>query len=137
MTGCPQLVRTCFEAYYGGQGGIIGTLDYTGSPNIADIRAACNTRMSNINFDGGNGSKVWHLCVWNTGLPANFDFTRFQSMKELWIWADNFSGALNMNSNVCTTLTSVQSISDTSFPQVLRKMCWVGASALPQGREEK
>ena len=25
----------------------------------------------------------------------------------------------------------------TSFPQVLRKMCWVGASALPQGREEK
>ena len=28
-------------------------------------------------------------------------------------------------------------IGNTSFPQVLRKMCWVGASALPQGREEK
>jgi hypothetical protein len=25
----------------------------------------------------------------------------------------------------------------TSFPQLLRKMYWVGASALPQGRDEK
>src|SRR5262249_31328261 len=59
VTGCPRLTRTCLEAVSGsdgGDGGIIGTLDYAGSPNIADVRAASNTRMSNVNFDGGNAS---------------------------------------------------------------------------------
>jgi hypothetical protein len=67
-------------------------------------------------FGGGASQNVWHLCVREDTLLEMPDLSQFPKLKELWCWNTTHF---------------------TSFPQVLRKMCWVGASALPQGREEK
>jgi hypothetical protein len=115
VTSCPQLSRVCFESIEGNSNpqGIMGALDLTACPKIADIRAANNNRMTNIIFADGAGPNVWHLCVHDdTGLPANYDFSRFPSLSQLWIWRDTFGGALGLSHSVCTNLTSVQSIAD-------------------------
>jgi len=111
ITNCPQLSRVCFEAIqYDSQHGILGSLDFTGCPNIADVRAADN-RLSNIIFAKGAGPRLWHLCVHDNSvyqLAINVDFSQFPSMSQLWIWNDNFGGPLNLSSVNCPNLSSVQ-----------------------------
>jgi len=112
ITGCPQLHRICFESLDDLAHGLQGTLDFTGSTNLADVRCAQNA-FTNIVF-GGAGPKIFHLCTrdlhnGNSPRLPNMDFSQFPSMKELWVWRDaSFVQPLVLTHTNCPQLTSAQ-----------------------------
>lgn len=90
VTNCPRLTRACFEACHIG-----GTMDYSGNPNLVDIRFALN-QVTNIVFgvDGATGPKVRHLCIHdNHNLNSNIVLTNFYSLQELFLNDCNQGGA--------------------------------------------
>ena len=89
---CPKLARTCFEA-----APLAGHLDFTGCPEIADIRAASIDNLTDIVFAGGAGPKVWHLCTHDDASlhSPSYSLSQFPLMKQLWVWNDGISQDLH------------------------------------------
>ena len=119
VKNCPELRRTCFEAIQGvSTYGITNVLDYSGCPHIAEIRAADN-RFPNVIVTNGAGPEVWHLCIHDnnqvTQLPADFNFSVYPSLRELWVWDNQFSKPLALSNANSTNLASVE-IFNNRFP---------------------
>lgn len=94
----PLLERICLE------NSNLSTLNLSGCPQLADLRAALNN-FSVINW-GSTGSKLWHICIRDnplliTPLPA---LTQFPLLRELLIWNDNQSGTLECHSEILETI---------------------------------
>ncbi len=95
VANLPALKRVCFE-----QCGL-QELNLRGLPNLEDVRAALND-FSAVRVGGGTGPKIWHWCVRdNPQLTQDFNeiMTNFFSLRELWIWNANQSGALTVVSS--------------------------------------
>jgi hypothetical protein len=111
VTNCPELRRACFEAIQGVNSiGITNVLDFSGCNHLAEIRAADN-RFPNIIITNGAGPEVWHLCFHDNtlnDLPADFDFNRYPSLRDLWVFDNKFSKALALSNANSTNLQSVE-----------------------------
>jgi hypothetical protein len=108
---CPQLKRVCFEALQEDtRYGITNALDFRGCPQIAEVRAADN-RFTDVIFDDGFVSNVWHLCIHNNTvnqLPIYYNLSRFPNLQDLWIWNDYFQGPLIVNHTNSPFLAGVE-----------------------------
>jgi hypothetical protein len=101
VSNLPSLKRLCLEQCN------LRELNLTGDPALEDVRAAINV-FTNVVLDGGTGPNIWHWCTRNNpNITQNFQdiMTNFHSLRELWIWDDNQSGALSV---VSTHLTDVK-----------------------------
>jgi hypothetical protein len=90
----PSLRRVCFENCQ------LQELDLSGDPELEDVRGALNS-FTNVVLGSGTGPKIWHWCTRdNPQLTRHFQeiMTNFYSLRELWIWNDNQSGALTVAS---------------------------------------
>jgi hypothetical protein len=101
VTNLPSLKRLCLEECN------LQQLNLTGLPALEDVRAAINV-FTNVVLGDGTGPNIWHWCTRNNpNITQNFQdvMTNFFSLRELWIWDDNQSGALTA---VSTHLTDVK-----------------------------
>jgi hypothetical protein len=114
VSNCPRLHRVCFESS-GPLHGIQNDLDFTGSPAIADVRAAlCG--FHNVIWGPGGGTNVFHFCTHDSwanhyteptivGMP----FTNSPALRQLWCWTDgSFRAPVNLAYTNCPHLDSVQ-----------------------------
>jgi hypothetical protein len=100
----PALSRAIFE-----ESGL-ETLDLSGSPLLADLRAAQNA-FTTIGFGSATFSHVWHICIRDNAQltdRALFASTaRFPAVSDLWIWDTNQAGALRVPSTNPTEIVSI------------------------------
>jgi hypothetical protein len=115
VTNCPQLRRACFEAIATNTIGITNVLDFSGCNHLEEIRAA-NNRFPNIIITNGAGPELWHLCIHDNNLynqlPSNFNFSVFPSLRDVWIWDNDFAGALPLQNSIATNLVGVEAFNN-------------------------
>ena len=96
LTNCPNLYRACFEACN------LSSIDYSGCPNLVDIRLARN-HVTNIVL-GSAGPKIRHFCIHSNPDLSPLDLSSLYSVQELWFKYCNQTGVL---APVSTNLWSV------------------------------
>jgi Leucine-rich repeat (LRR) protein len=128
VSNLPALKRVCLEECN------LQELNLSGNPALEDVRAAINV-FTNVVLEGGTGPNIWHWCTRNNpNILQNFQdvMTNFYSLRELWIWDDNQSGALTV---VSTNLMDVKA-NDNYFTsadftgQANLQSCWLFNNSL-------
>lgn len=100
LRNVPSLTRLCLESCN------ISYLDLSEAPSLADLRGA-SQRSSTYTINWGNtGAHIWHICVReNTQMTSTFPVNQLPLLNEFYVWDDNQSGNLHLNS---TNLKTVQ-----------------------------
>jgi len=128
VSNLPALKRLCLEQCN------LRDLNLSGNPALEDVRAALNV-FTNVVIEGGTGPNIRHWCTRNNpNVTQNFQdiMTNFYSLRELWIWDNNQSGALTVvSSNLMDVKANDNYFTSADFTgQANLQSCWLFNNSL-------